>query len=231
MSKGIFITGTNTDVGKTYVTGLIVKKLKEEGMNIAYYKAAMSGNLKDEKENLIPGDAVMVKQMSGISQPVESMCPYVYENAWSPHLASRVEGNPVNMDVIKKGFESLGRQYDYVIMEGSGGILCPIRFDDEKIWLEDIIKEFDLPCIIIADAGLGTINHVVLTVEYMRSKKIEMKGLIFNHYHKGNLMEEDNIKMCEDRTGLKGIACVADHDTEIQLRPDTLQELLNEQHD
>jgi len=210
MSRNLFITGTGTDIGKTYVTGLILKKIKEAGKSAAYYKAAMSGNERDEKGNLIPGDAVFVKNMSGITQPVEEMCPYIYENAYSPHLASRIEGNPVKMEVVREGFKSVCQKYAYVTMEGSGGILCPVCFDEAEIWLEDVIKELDLSCLIIADAGLGTINSLVLTVEYMNQKQIPIKGIIFNHYHKGNVMEEDNLAMCEYMTGLKVLACVED---------------------
>ena len=163
MSKNLFITGTGTDIGKTYVTGLMIKKLQESGLKAAYYKAAMSGNDRREDGSLIPGDAVRVKNMSGISQPPEEMCPYVYENAYSPHLASRLEGNPVQPEVVKAGFEKVAAEYDYVTMEGSGGILCPICFDEQKIMLEDVITMLDLSCLLIADAGLGTINQVVLT--------------------------------------------------------------------
>lgn len=225
MSKNLFITGTGTDVGKTYVTGLIVKKLKEIGKNAAYYKAAMSGNERREDGSLIPGDALQVKTVSGISQPLEEMCPYIYETAVSPHLASRIEGNPVQMDVVKKGFETVCSKYDYVTMEGSGGILCPICFDEAKIQLEDVIKELELSCLIIADAGLGTINSVVLTVEYMRARNIPVKGIFFNHYHPGNVMEEDNLKMCEYITGLKVLACIEDDDTELHIDADTLLSL------
>ena len=98
MAKKIFITGTGTDVGKTFVTGLIVKKLKDNGLNAAYYKAAMSGNERTSRKELVPGDALYVKKLSGITQPLEEMCPYVYERAVSPHLASRTEGNPVVME-------------------------------------------------------------------------------------------------------------------------------------
>ena len=89
MSKAIFLTGTGTDIGKTFIAGLIVKKLAQAGKNPAYYKAAMSGNDRRPDGSLIPGDALFVRQMSGISQPLGEMCPYVYENAWSPHLASQ----------------------------------------------------------------------------------------------------------------------------------------------
>ena len=208
MAKKIFITGTGTDVGKTYVTGLIVKKLKESGMNAAYYKAAMSGNERTEEGMLLPGDAQYVKTVSGIEQSLACMCPYVYEAAVSPHLASRIEGNPVMLQEVVKGFEEVCRQYDYVTMEGSGGILCPICFDERELWLEDVIRELGLSSLIVADAGLGTINSVVLTVEYMHAKGLPVKGIIFNRFHPGDRMEEDNLRMCEHRTKLPVLACV-----------------------
>lgn len=208
MAKKIFITGTGTDVGKTYVTGLIVKKLKESGMNAAYYTAAMSGNERTEEGMLLPGDAQYVKTVSGIEQSLACMCPYVYEAAVSPHLASRIEGNPVMLQEVVKGFEEVCRQYDYVTMEGSGGILCPICFDERELWLEDVIRELGLSSLIVADAGLGTINSVVLTVEYMRAKGLPVKGIIFNRFHPGDRMEEDNLRMCEHRTKLPVLACV-----------------------
>lgn len=153
------------------------------------------------------------------------MCPYVYENAVSPHLASRLEGNPVRLDVVKDRFNKLSKEHDYVTMEGSGGILCPICFDEEKIQLEDIIRELNLSCLIIADAGLGTINSVVLTVEYMKNRGIPVKGIILNRYHDGNIMEEDNLKMCEYLTGVKVIGCVKDSDTDINIDADILASL------
>ena len=107
MAKKIFVTGTGTDVGKTFVAGLMAKKLREAGMDAAYYKAAMSGNDRRDDGSLIPGDALHVKTVSGISQPLEEMCPYIYETAVSPHLASRIEGNPVELDVVKRGFDEV----------------------------------------------------------------------------------------------------------------------------
>ena len=217
MGKALFITGTGTDIGKTYVAGLIVKKLKESGRNAAYYKAAMSGNERREDGSLIPGDALFVKQVSGIGQPLEEMCPYIYENAYSPHMASRIEGHPVEMAVVKDGYEKVCRKYEYVTMEGSGGILCPICFDEAKIQLEDVVKELGLSSILIADAGLGTINSVVLTVEYMKAHNLPVKGIIFNNYHPGNVMEDDNIFMCEYMTGLPTLAKVKKGDTDLDM--------------
>ena len=228
MSKALFITGTGTDTGKTYVTGLIVKKLQEAQKNPAYYKAAMSGNDRRPDGTLIPGDALAVQTMSGIDQSLASMCPYVYEHAYSPHLASRLEGNPVVMDVVTHGFADVTAVYDYVTVEGSGGILCPICFDEARIQLEDVVKELHLSSILIADAGLGTINSVVLTVEYMKTHGLPLKGIIFNHYHPGDVMEDDNIFMCEHMTGLPTLAKVQDGDTELDMNVDALCALYDE---
>ena len=153
------------------------------------------------------------------------MCPYVYETAVSPHLASRLEGNPVRMDVVREGFAQVCARYDYVTVEGSGGILCPICFDEAELWLEDIIQTLDLSCLIVADAGLGTINSVVLTAEYLKAKKIPVKGILFNRFHPGNVMEEDNLRMCEHRTGLKVLACIQDGDAELSMDADMLASL------
>ncbi|MGN8889437.1 dethiobiotin synthase [Dysosmobacter sp. HCP28S3_G4] len=222
MNKKLFVTGTGTDVGKTYITALMVKKLHGAGLRAAYYKAAMSGNVRRPDGTLIPGDALCVQQVSGIGQSLESMCPYVYENAYSPHLASRLEGNPVRMDVVKAGFAALEAEYDYITVEGSGGILCPICFDEAKIQLEDVIRELDAACVIVADAGLGTINSVGLTVSYMRAKGIPVRGLIFNHCHPGDVMEEDNLEMCRHFTGLDILAKVRDDDRELDISPAAL---------
>lgn len=188
----------------------------------------MSGNDIRPDGTLIPGDALAVQTMSGIDQSLTSMCPYVYEHAYSPHLASRLEGNPVVMDVVTHGFADVTAVYDYVTVEGSGGILCPICFDEARIQLEDVVKELHLSSILIADAGLGTINSVVLTAEYMKTHGLPLKGIIFNHYHPGDVMEDDNIFMCEHMTGLPTLAKVQDGDTELDMNIDALCALYDE---
>lgn len=228
MSRNLFITGTGTEIGKTYVSGLIAKTLHEAGFDVAYYKAAMSGNERRTDNTLIPGDALFVKKFANLSQSLESMCPYVYEHAVSPHLASRLEGNPVRMDVVKKSFQKLSREHDYVVVEGSGGITCPIGYDEERIQLEDIVRQLHLPSVIVADAGLGTINGVVLTYEYMKQKGLPLKGILFNNFHTGDVMEEDNLRMCAEMTGLPVLDCIAKGDRTLpRLTANELAELFD----
>ncbi len=222
MSRSLFITGTGTDVGKTYVSGLILKKLREAGVSAAYYKAAMSGNSREKDGSLIPGDALYVKQTAGLEQPLETMCPYVYESAVSPHLASRLEGNPVRMEVVRRGFEHLAERYSHITVEGSGGICCPVAMGGEEIWMEDVIQALAPVCLIVADAGLGTINAVALTAAYMKSRGIGAAGILLNHFHPNDVMEEDNKRMCEYVTGLPVLACIEEGCSDLPMETETL---------
>ena len=223
MGKGIFITGTGTDVGKTYASALLVKVLREAGTKSAYYKAAVSGNCKDGNGKLIPGDAVWVKEHAGISQPLDTMVPYIYGQAVSPHLASRAEGNPVELPTVREGYHQLCRDYDYITMEGSGGILCPLCCENGKeLWLEDVIKDLGLSCLVVADAGLGTINSTILTLEYLRMKHIPARGVVVNHFHPDNEMEQDNIKIIEKRGDVPVLACIPKGAREIGISPEKL---------
>lgn len=227
MSKGIFIVGTGTDVGKTYVTALIVKKLRESGANAGYYKAALSGAERGADGELIPGDAKLVCAAAGIDKDPAGCVSYVYENAYSPHLAAIVEGNPAEMRVVKRDFAAAADEYEYVTVEGSGGIVCPIRYD-ERIMLEDIISALGLSSLLVADAGLGAINSVVLTAEYMRRRGLAINGIIFNNFIDGDPIMEDNIKMVEELTGLRVIARVRRGETELDIGGEALKSMYEE---
>ncbi|AMJ41194.1 dethiobiotin synthase [Anaerotignum propionicum] len=223
MGKGIFITGTGTDIGKTYVAALLIKKMRDMGMNTGYYKGVLSG-----AKNISESDAGYVNDLAQIGQEPETLVSYLYKDAVSPHLASKLKGNPVELNQIKRDFIHVSEKYDYVVVEGSGGIVCPIRYDDEAhIFLEDIIKNLELDTLIVANAGLGTINAVVLTVEYMRQKNIGIKGIIMNHYT-GTILQKDNIKMIEALTGLTVISLVAPNDEELTIDPTMLSEIFKE---
>ena len=216
MSKNIFITGTGTDIGKTYISAMLVKKLKDLGYKSGYYKAAVSGN---ERENniLIAQDAKFVKEFANLVQEPNSMVSYIYEEAISPHLAAIRENKPVDMNVIKKDFQKISSQSDFVTVEGSGGILCPIRYDKKQIWLEDIIKELNLSAIVVSNAKLGSINAAGLTVSYLRTKNIKIKGIILNNFNKEDFMEQDNKKMIEELTKCKILATVSQNATVLDI--------------
>lgn len=210
MTKGLFVTATGTDVGKTYVSGLLLGALLEKEARASYYKAAMSGNVRDGAGQLLAGDALEVKRLSGSAQSVESMCPYVLEEALSPHLAARNEGREIKLDVVKTGYHALEGTSDFILMEGSGGILCPLAEGEDLLMLEDVVRALALPSVIVADAGLGSINGTVLTVHYMRAQNLAVRGIILNRYEAQNPMHRDNAHMIERLAEVPILATVAE---------------------
>ena len=223
MSKGIFITGTGTDIGKTYVTALILKKMTDNGINAGYYKAALSG-----ADTIEVSDAGYVHKIANLKQDKDTLVSYLYKNAMSPHLAAQLEGNPVELAKVKSDFNKVQGNHDYIAVEGSGGVICPIRYDTTTtIFLKDIVKLLGLSTIIIADAGLGTINSVVLSVEWLKSHGIAIGGIIFNNYI-GDVIEDDNLKMIELMTGVEIIAKVAPNDADLNIDICKIIELFKE---
>ena len=227
MSRTLFVTATGTDVGKTYVTALIVKRLRDAGINAGYYKAALSG-AEERGGSLVPGDADFVARASGMGESPESLVSYVYKNPLSPHLAAQIEGNPPELDAIKRDFARALKKYDYLCVEGCGGIVCPIRWDEWKIMLEDIIKACGLSVIIVSPSGLGSINSAVLTVEHARAAGIEVRGIIMNGYDETQLMHRDNKYMIEVLTGVQVATCVKQGDTELDVPVEELCGLFKE---
>ena len=215
MAKGIFITATGTDVGKTYVSALLVKKLRNMGLNAGYYKSVLSGAISNNGI-LIPQDAEYVNRIANIGASLDDMVSYVYENAVSPHLAAKMEGRPVQAEKILEDYYRASGKYEYLTVEGSGGIVCPIRVDEKEFMLTDFIKAFNLSVLIVSSAKLGDINKCVLTVEYAKNCGIDVKGIILNRFNAGNILEEDNKKMIEYLTKVPVIACVEDNAEDIE---------------
>lgn len=207
-NKGIFVVGTGTDVGKTYVSALILKHLRSEKINANYYKAAVSGNPTIDGK-LQPADALFVKKIAQLDGDASEMVSYIYEEAISPHLAARSENLFLSPQKMKEDYKKILNKSEFVLVEGSGGILCPIVYEkNSKIWSEDIIKTLNLSVIVVADAGLGTINATGLTTSYITNQEIKIKGIILNNFDENNFMHLDNKYMIEEFTGLPIIACV-----------------------
>ena len=223
MGKGIMITATATDVGKTYITALLAKAMKAYGFRVGYYKAALSG-----AGTIAASDAGYVNAAAGLDQEENSLVSYLYQNAVSPHLAAKWEGNLVDLTKVRRDYERVGEKYDYVLVEGSGGIVCPLRYDDgTHIFLEDIIKTLSLKTLIVADAGLGAINAVTLTAEYLKSRKLDCRGVILNRFTK-TPMEMDNTAMITAITGLPVLALVAPGAKDLAIGEKTIRSLFEE---
>lgn len=215
--KGLYILGTGTDVGKTYITALWLKRLREAGHDVAYYKAAVSG-----APSISESDAGYVKQVAGLSQADDTLLSYVFDEAVSPHLAACHEGKVIDRTVVNKNFCHVARAHAYTTVEGSGGIICPLHVTDTELYmLEDVVKDLNLPTIVVATAALGTINSTVLTIHYLQFKGIPVKGIIVNHYT-GNPMEEDNCVMIERLTGIPVLDRVGPGETSLHMDVDAM---------
>ena len=217
MSKNIFITATGTDIGKTYVSALILKKMRGEGFNAGYFKPVLSGVI-EKGGKLVESDCNFVVSTAKIPTTADDCVAYWWKEAVSPHLASQRAGETINTERIKKAFEEKQNQYDYLLVEGAGGITCPLRVQNgEKYLLKDLIKDLGLSIIIVADGGLGTINSILLTVEYAKQNNINIEGIILNNFNPDSFMHQDNLKQVEYLTGIKVIATVEKNQTDIKL--------------
>lgn len=228
MAKSIFLAATGTDIGKTYVTALIIKKLRQSGFNAGYYKAALSG-AEIINNRLVPGDAKYVCDTAGLNCDPATLVSYLYHTSAAPHLAASREGNPLELDVVRQDFASTTTQYNYVVVEGAGGIICPLRDDaTAKIDQIDVIKTLRLPVIIVADAGLGAINAGLLTLEYAKTQHIYVTGFILNHYKADNFLHIDNKAQLERRGGVPVIACVEQNAADIDINAAELAQYFKE---
>lgn len=222
--RGLFVTGTGTDIGKTYVSAAIARELTSKNLSLAYYKAAVSG-----ADSIEESDAGYVRDAANIRQAPDTLLSYLYKKPLSPHLAARGENKFASLEHIKSAFDSLKSKYDYVLSEGAGGIICPVVYEkDTKIMYLDILKTLNLPCVIVADAGLGTINHTVLTINYLQDHKVNIKGVILNKFDKDSLMHQDNLKMIEEISGIRVIATLADCEKKLNLLDKNMEDYFDE---
>ena len=217
MSKNIFITATGTDIGKTYISALIVKKMREAGYNCGYFKPVLSGVVA-QNGILKDSDCNYVVNIAKLPVPPDDCTVYWWEEAVSPHLASERAGNAINIENIKGTYDLKNKLYDYMLIEGAGGITCPLVLkNNQKYLMKDLIKEFQCDVIIIADGGLGTINSVLLTVEYAKANNINIVGIILNNFEADNFMHQDNLKQIEYLTGIRVLTTVAHNQKDIIL--------------
>lgn len=217
MSKNVFITATGTDIGKTYVSALIVKKMRETGFDCGYFKPVLSGVV-EKNGKLIESDCNYVVETAKIPSSADDCVVYWWKEAVSPHLASIRAGDYIDTEKIKRCFEEKSKQFEYLLVEGAGGITCPLRLgNEEKYLLKDLIKELEIGIIIVGDGGLGTINSILLTVEYAKNNNIPIEGIILNNFCPDSFMHQDNLKQVEYLTGIKVIATVEKGQKDIKL--------------
>lgn len=208
MNNGYFICGTGTDVGKTYISALLVADFHKKNASTGYYKAMMSG----DQDGM--SDADYVQEISNVRKEWIQVS-YAFKTPVSPHLACTIEKVDVNWETIKKDFNAMREKCETVIVEGSGGIVCPLFEKDKLYLLEDVVRLTNYPLIIVCDSGLGSINAAVLTAHYATSKKLEVCGFIMNRFDKNNTQHLDNRRMIEKITNIPVIGYVEEKGTQI----------------
>jgi dethiobiotin synthetase len=178
LHKGIFVTGTDTGIGKTVVVAALIKLLKAKGHVVAGAKPFESGSQKDSS---------WLHEESG--QPADWKAwafPYNFKAAMAPDMAAQKEGIIISVHLAMQGMHALQDNADYVVAEGAGGALVPIR---GNYLMADFMAELEFPVVIVASPNLGTINHTLLTLEALRSRKCRILGVIFNRTETRNETE------------------------------------------
>ena len=182
----LFISGIDTDIGKTYATGMIAKALMQQGVNVITQKLVQTGVARDLSSGKmgIADDIITHRQLMSIPlQPCDidsTTCPYRYEKPASPHLAAKLANKVLNPDVITSATKSLQADYEVVLLEGAGGLLVPIT---EQLLTLDYIAEQGYPVILLTSGRLGSINHTLLSLEAITSRGLDVHSVIYNHIH------------------------------------------------
>jgi dethiobiotin synthetase len=199
MKAGIFITGTDTDVGKTVVAAGLALALKDRGMKVGVMKPVATGCYGAD-EKLISQDAAFLMEAAQNEFPPLSS-PARFRNPLSPNVAAMLEKKEVDVPGILKSFRELQRHYDFMIVEGIGGLMVPLKKD---YYVANLIRDMGLPIVIVSYAGLGAINHTLLTVDAAMIRGLEVRGIIFNRVSVTNysLAELTNPKVIHDISGV-----------------------------
>jgi dethiobiotin synthetase len=195
MGKAFFITGTDTGVGKTVITGCLAAALKRAGKKVAVYKPVQCGDLQEGTGSLVSPDLALISVLSGLSEK-DLFNDYCFSLAASPHLAAEQDNKKVDVSKIKERLTSLLATYDIVLVEGAGGLQVPLT---RAYTILNLIKDLAVPVLVVSRAGLGTINHTTLTLQALQSSDVAVLGVIFN-YFKGGLLEEDNQRIIHTLT-------------------------------
>ena len=168
MGNSIFITGTDTGVGKTLITGLLARFFAEKENNVITQKWIQTGS-RDFSEDIETHLKIMGRSKDVISGLEDFVSPYTYTFPASPHLAAEIDNTAVDEGKIKSAFNELSNKFDVVLVEGVGGFLVPIN---ERKTVADIAEELNIPVIIVAENRLGAINQTLLTIEAIKKRNI-----------------------------------------------------------
>jgi len=177
MSRGIFITGTDTGVGKTVVAAVLARLLRMRGLNVGVMKPVTSG-CREEGGRLVSDDALLLCQAAGMACTGD-VAPYLLREPVAPAEAAKLDGVVIDFTRIRDAFERLAAAHDYVIVEGAGGLMVPLA---GGLLVADLARHLGLPLLVVARPGLGTINHTVLTCFAAGQMELKVAGVVINDY-------------------------------------------------
>ena len=188
---GFFVTGTNTEVGKTYVGSLIAKTLFEQGINVGVYKPVASGCASHNGE-LIPQDALELWQAAGKPKTLAEVCPQKFKAPLAPHVAARNEGKRVDCKLLRDGIRPWLDDCDFLIVEGAGGMMSPVSDED---YAADLAFEFGLPLIVVVANELGCINQTLQTLLTAAAYRggMPVAGIILNDTKGGDVFNDQSV--------------------------------------
>lgn len=176
--NSVFVTGTDTDVGKTRISVAIIELLQRQGKRVAAMKPIASG-CELTIDGLRNDDAVQLSQQANVDLPYQLINPYAFEPAIAPHIAAEQVATVIELAVIKQNFDLIQQQSDAVVVEGAGGWLVPLNQTET---MADLAISLDLPVILVVDIRLGCINHALLTVTAIESTGLKLQGWIANNF-------------------------------------------------
>ncbi len=170
MARGLFVTGTSTEVGKTVVAAAIARTLAEEGQRVAVFKPAVTG-----LDEGVETDHELLRRAAGSNQSDEEIAPYRYGPPASPHLAAALAGEEIDPERLRAAVAVAAAGADAIVCEGVGGLLVPLSPD---YLVRDLAADLGYPLVVVAGAGLGTINHTLLTLESARAAGLEVAAVV-----------------------------------------------------
>jgi len=204
--RGVFISATDTSVGKTTLAAGLVGFLKKQGVDVSVMKPVAAGAIECDSGKLISQDAEMLVRFSGSFDPWGWINPYCLATPVTPALAAKIEGVTIDLHKITSCFLEISRKHEFVVVEGAGGVMSPIF---ENLLVADMIKALDLPAIIVSRAGLGTINHTLMTFECLRTRQIPILGFLVNRFPKDpNLSESTNAEIITSVSGIPHLGSI-----------------------
>jgi len=201
MTSGLFVTGTDTGVGKTYVSAGIATALKLRGVDVGVMKPAEAG-CRIRAGRLMPKDALILMKSARVNDPLSLVNPYRLRKPLAPSVAAAREGKKIDPGKILKAFNTLRERHEFMVVEGAGGIMVPLC--GQYTYL-DLACAMGLPVLIVARPGLGTINHSLLTIAALKGRNMAIAGIVINYAldWKPGLVEETSPAVIEKISGIR----------------------------